>query len=44
MEQALAYATLGVTVSLAVLRPRLGWRDLRFTPGRRRSSVSRCCY
>ncbi len=34
MDQALAYTTLGVTVSLAVLRPRLGWRDLRFTPGR----------
>ncbi len=34
MEQAVAYTTLGITVSLAVLKPRLGWRDLRFTPGR----------
>jgi arsenical pump membrane protein len=33
MEEALAYTTLGVTVSLAVLRPRLGWRELRVTPG-----------
>jgi arsenical pump membrane protein len=34
MDQAVAYTTLGITVSLAVLKPRLGWRDLRFTPGR----------
>jgi len=34
MDEALAYTTLGLTVSLAVLRPRIGWRDLRFTPGR----------
>ncbi|HEX4417438.1 MAG TPA: SLC13 family permease [Kofleriaceae bacterium] len=32
MEQAVAYSTLGLTVSLAVLRPRLG--GIRFTPGR----------
>lgn len=34
MDEALAYTTLGLTVSLAVLRPRIGWRDVRFTPGR----------
>ena len=34
MEQVVAYSTLGVTVSLAVLRPRFGWwTQLRFTPG-----------
>jgi arsenical pump membrane protein len=32
VEQAVAYSTLGLTVSLAVLRPRLG--GIRFTPGR----------
>ncbi len=32
MEQAVAYSTLGLTVSLAVLRPRLGSLG-RFTPG-----------
>ena len=32
MEQAVAYSTLGLTVSLAVLRPQIG--ALRFTPGR----------
>ena len=31
LDQAVAYSTLGLTVSLAVLRPRLG--GLRFTPG-----------
>jgi arsenical pump membrane protein len=31
VEQAVAYSTLGLTVSLAVLRPRIG--ALRFTPG-----------
>jgi len=33
MEAAVAYSTLAVTVGLAVSRPRLGWRDLRATPG-----------
>lgn len=33
MEHALAYSTLAMTVSLAVLRPRIGLRSLRFTPG-----------
>ena len=33
MDQAVAYTTLAATVSLAVMRPRIGWRDLRFTPG-----------
>jgi arsenical pump membrane protein len=33
MEEALAYSTLAVTVTLAVSRPRLGLRDLRVTPG-----------
>ncbi len=34
MEQVVAYGTLGMTVSLAVIRPRIGLSDLRFTPGR----------
>lgn len=33
MEQAFAYSTLALTVMLAVSRPRLGVRGLRFTPG-----------
>ena len=33
MEQAVAYSTLALTVTLAVSRPRLGVRGLRFTPG-----------
>jgi arsenical pump membrane protein len=33
MEQAVAYSTLALTVTLAVSRPRLGIRGLRFTPG-----------
>jgi arsenical pump membrane protein len=33
MEEAVAYSTLALTVTLAVSRPRLGLRDLRFTPG-----------
>lgn len=33
MEEAVAYSTLAVTVTLAVSRPRLGLRELRFTPG-----------
>jgi len=34
VDAVLAYGTLGLTVSLAVIRPRVGLRDLRFTPGR----------
>jgi arsenical pump membrane protein len=33
MEEAVAYSTLAVTVTLAVSRPRVGARELRFTPG-----------
>lgn len=33
MEQAIAYSTLALTVTLAVSRPRLGIRGLRFSPG-----------
>jgi arsenical pump membrane protein len=33
MEQAVAYSTLALTVTLAVSRPRLGIRGLRFSPG-----------
>lgn len=33
MERALAYSTLALTVTLAVSRPKVGIRDLRFTPG-----------
>jgi arsenical pump membrane protein len=33
VDQAVAYTTLAATVSLAVMRPRIGWRDVRFTPG-----------
>ncbi len=33
MDEAVAYSTLAVTVTLAVSRPRLGLRDLRFSPG-----------
>jgi arsenical pump membrane protein len=33
MEQAVAYSTLALTVMLAVSRPRIGVRGLRFTPG-----------
>jgi arsenical pump membrane protein len=33
MEQAVAYSTLAMTVSLAVFRPRVGRLTLRFTPG-----------
>ena len=33
MEEALAYSTLALTVTLAVSRPRVGLRDFRFTPG-----------
>lgn len=33
MNEALAYSTLALTVTLAVSRPRLGLRALRFTPG-----------
>lgn len=33
MEQAIAYSTLFLTVGLAVSRPRIGLRGLRFTPG-----------
>ena len=34
MEYAVAYSTLAMTVSLAVLRPRIGLRVLRFSPGK----------
>ncbi len=33
MEQAVAYSTLALTVTLAVSRPRLGGSGLRFSPG-----------
>jgi arsenical pump membrane protein len=33
MDEAVAYSTLAITVTLAVSRPRLGLRDLRVTPG-----------
>jgi arsenical pump membrane protein len=33
MEEALAYGTLAMTVMLAVSRPRIGLRGLRFSPG-----------
>ncbi|WP_394823509.1 ArsB/NhaD family transporter [Pendulispora albinea] len=33
MDEAVAYSTLAVTVTLAVSRPRVGLRGLRFTPG-----------
>ena len=33
MDEALAYSTLALTVALAVSRPRVGLRGLRFTPG-----------
>lgn len=33
MEEAVAYSTLAVTVTLAVSRPRVGLRELRVTPG-----------
>jgi len=33
MEQAVAYSTLALTVTLAVSRPRVGVRGLRFSPG-----------
>jgi len=33
MEEAIAYSTLALTVTLAVSRPRVGLRQLRFTPG-----------
>lgn len=33
MEQAIAYSTLAITISLAVSRPRLGLKGLRLTPG-----------
>ncbi|MGO8998119.1 MAG: ArsB/NhaD family transporter [Polyangiaceae bacterium] len=33
MDEAVAYSTLAVTVTLAVSRPRLGLRELRVTPG-----------
>lgn len=33
MEQAVAYSTLALTVTLAVSQPRLGWPRVRITPG-----------
>jgi arsenical pump membrane protein len=33
MDEAVAYSTLAMTVTLAVSRPRLGLRGLRFSPG-----------
>jgi arsenical pump membrane protein len=33
MDEAVAYSTLALTVTLAVSRPRLGLRDFRFSPG-----------
>jgi arsenical pump membrane protein len=33
MEEAVAYSTLAITVTLAVSRPRIGLRELRVTPG-----------
>ncbi len=33
MDQAIAYSTLALTVSLAVSRPRIGLKGLRLTPG-----------
>ncbi len=33
MDEAVAYSTLAMTVTLAVSRPRLGMRGLRFSPG-----------
>jgi len=33
LDQAIAYSTLAITVALAVSRPRIGWRELRITPG-----------
>src|ERR1700722_6979870 len=33
MDEAVAYSTLALTVMLAVSRPRVGPRGLRFTPG-----------
>ena len=33
LDEAIAYSTLFVTISLAVSRPRIGLRDLRFSPG-----------
>ncbi len=33
MDEAVAYSTLALTVTLAVSRPRVGPRALRFTPG-----------
>ncbi len=33
MDEAVAYSTLALTVTLAVSRPRLGLRGMRFTPG-----------
>jgi arsenical pump membrane protein len=33
VEEVVAYSTLGLTVSLAVMRPRVGWSQIRFTPG-----------
>ena len=33
MDEALAYSILAITVTLAVSRPRVGLRELRFTPG-----------
>ena len=33
MDEAVAYSTIALTVTLAVSRPRLGLRALRFTPG-----------
>ncbi len=33
MDQAIAYSTLAMTVGLAVSQPRLGFREIRITPG-----------
>ena len=33
MHETVAYSTLALTVALAISRPRVGVRDLRFTPG-----------
>jgi len=33
MDEAVAYSTLAITVTLAVSRPRIGLRDLRISPG-----------
>ena len=33
VDEAIAYSTLALTVALAVSRPRIGWQQLRITPG-----------